>query len=293
MGDVSWRTGRQRGSRQTPLTPGSELSAHRVTGSAHDSETPGIAARSWKASEPQDQGPSPWIFKPQQGTRESFLKPGEPWPCPAGCDGPCGPVGHPEAPRHLLAISSPWGPVTHASSDQHSFWLGLAGSSQRPRQKRPRPRLLPTGCTSHRNTPPKREAVQRRLPGVLTPARRRARQETRAGACPCRSAAVETILPDEELETETKSRRGRQPGGSPQSEPRNGHATRPLHTADKALGRVCPTHMEALVPDARRPAPVSVKHDAAHPHDALLLGHTTAPRRDTRDNTDVRGKRAE
>lgn len=106
MGDVSWRTGRQRGSRQTPLAPGSELSAHRVTGSAHDSETPGIAARSWKASEPQDQGPSPWLFKPQQGTRESFLKPGEPWPCPAGCDGPSGPVGHPEAPRHLLALGA-------------------------------------------------------------------------------------------------------------------------------------------------------------------------------------------
>lgn len=67
---------------------------------------------------------SPWTSKLQKITRDSFLKPGEPWPCQAGSDGLCRPVGQPED----LTILSPWRPLRH-TSDQPSFWVGLAGFS--------------------------------------------------------------------------------------------------------------------------------------------------------------------
>lgn len=113
------------------------------------------------------------------------------------------------------------------------------------------------------------------------------------GTCQYRPATVDTILPDEDLEKETKSREEET-------------ARRLLRRRTTERPCAAPTaHLRAQPAEPRAGPRVSVRagpteapvtlagRTQVHAHDAPSPGHTPARRRDAREDTDARGKHAE
>lgn len=112
------------------------------------------------------------------------------------------------------------------------------------------------------------------------------------GACQYRPATVDTILPDEDLEKETKSREEE----TARRLPRRRTTERPCDAAAAHL-RAQPAEPRAgprvSVRAGPTEAPVTLAgRTQVHAHDAPSPGHTPARRRDAREDTDARGKHA-